>query len=71
MPKDDGVYASNSSGPLGQRAHHNGDQLDETNFCRLLDILPENSIIYTRIVRETTKLVSDCKFNRKIQIKFE
>ena len=71
MPIDDGVYSSNSSGPLGQRAYHNGDQSDSTNLCRLIESLPENSVIYTQVVIETSNAVTDCKLSKKIKIRFE
>jgi hypothetical protein len=71
MPIDDGVYASNSSGPLGQRAYHNGDQSDSTNLCRLIESLPENSVIYTQAVLETSNAIADCKLSKKIEVRFE
>jgi hypothetical protein len=69
MPFDDNIYSSNSSGLVGSRSYHNGDQNDLTNLCRLAEILPSNSVIYSRNPLQVEVNLNKCEIgNRTISI---
>ena len=61
LKHDDLKFQTNYSGPLGNRNYHNGDPSDTTNLCRLAEILPLGSIIYTHEIKQTRSVLNDCK----------
>jgi hypothetical protein len=48
MPSDDGSWVLGYSGPIGGRAYHDGNQANSENLCRLIDMLPNGSAIFTK-----------------------
>jgi hypothetical protein len=69
MPNHDGTFTANNSGPVGNRAYHNGNQNDNSNLCRLSDLLPENSIIYSNNLKETKAALKMCKDVKQIEVR--
>lgn len=71
MRKDDLTFNTNYSGPIGNRNYHNGNPIDESNLCRLIELLPEESVIYTRNPLTVYQLKVRCAGSKNIEIRTE
>jgi hypothetical protein len=69
QPSDASAFTSNLSGPVGSRSFHNGDQTDPSNLCRLIELLPNQSIIYTRNILETQSTINDCGQSKQFDLR--
>jgi hypothetical protein len=61
MPVDDPLWKHTYSGPVGNRVWHNGNPEDSTNLCRLVELMPNGSIVFTRNSEELLQEYIKCR----------
>lgn len=68
LPKDDLLFNTNYSGPVGNRNYHNGNQADITNLCRLVELIPDGGVVYTKDAVEVLRILKKCGVNKSLSI---
>jgi hypothetical protein len=69
LPKDDLLFNTNYSGPVGNRNYHDGNQTDIKNLCRLASLLPSGSVIFTRDIIQTKVSLRSCELQAPIALR--
>jgi hypothetical protein len=69
LKSDDLKFNTNYSGAIGNRNYHQGDPYDFSNLCRMADLLPAESVIYSREVENTETALRGCGKTYKLSVK--